>query len=357
MALHHYPQDRMGLSPRPPDFASDTPVKGPKRSTCGPAGQIEELNSSLAELLLQDLRVENGCLRLLHLGSDRSVAIAPTRRPSLYAALAGSVTITLASGESVRLEPGEIAIVFYGDGHRVGDGPNPERLVTGQTQRRTPDRFEHCHVDGNAPQAVVLQAICDLGYFSTGALSHRAAPDLFVMLRSMRDGDGYAVRIFPFDAAMLLSELDGPGGQAIGFAFANLHLCHAVRQYATSTWAGSFRNIRNPNLRRVCAVLREIRGHPERDWTVDSMAAHVGLSRSAFALAFQEIVGQAPMGFLNRERMERAAKLLVKDSLSMHEVGRRVGYDIESSFARAFKRHWGVPPRAFAKNCCGTEAN
>lgn len=360
MGLHHYPPSAFHAPPSLPSLSHELQrrhfANRSAKSAEGPAGSMDEMNSSLAELLMQDLRVENGCIRVLHMGADQAIAVAPTRRPSLYAVLRGSTTIRLADGSHTRVEAGEIAIVFYGDGHRIGEGRLPERLPTPPTAQRTPDRLQHCRFDGDKPGTVVLQAICDLGYFGKSALSHRAAPDLFAMLKDGRHEEAYTMQVFPYCEQALLDNIDGPGGQAMVFAFANLQVCHAIRHYATSTWGGSFRNIRNPNLRRICTVLREIRAHPERDWSVETMAAHVGLSRSAFALAFQEIVGKAPMSLLKKERMERAAKLLLKDSLSMHEVGNRVGYHIESSFARAFKRHWGVPPRAFAKSYSNTEA-
>lgn len=287
---------------------------------------------------------------MLHIGSEHTLAIAATRRPSLYAVLEGTLTLCVTNSREVTLHAGEIGIVFYGDAHRIGSGPSVSRLITPPTARRMADTFEHCRFDGGEEQAIVMQCILDLAYFGAGAMSSRAAPDLMLMLDPERRTIESALPLFPFQPEALMRGLDLPGGEAIAFAFANMQLCYALKQYSNIVWGTNFREARNPNVRRICTIIREVRSHPERDWTVDSMAIYVGMSRSAFAFAFHDYVDEAPISFLKRQRMERAAKLLLKDSLSMHDVGRRVGYDIESSFARAFKRHWGVPPRAFVRN-------
>jgi AraC-like DNA-binding protein len=49
---------------------------------------------------------------------------------------------------------------------------------------------------------------------------------------------------------------------------------------------------------------------PEEPWTVARLADEVGLSRSAFAARFAELVGEPPLGYLTRLRMQRASVLL-----------------------------------------------
>lgn len=311
-----------------------------------PARSVKE--SSLSELFMQDLRVEGGSMRFLHLG-DATAKVPASRKPTMYLACSGETAITTDKGFSTLIKPGEIAIVFYGDAHLVGIGPRMVRLSTPASERPARDDFETVRLDDKGPEACVLQCVLDLGYFGSSALSNRAAPDLFALIKEEREERAYTMKPFPFDHGTILEEFKGPGGKAFAFAFVNLHLCHVLKQYSMALRQNEYRDMRNPNQRRIGTILREMRGHPERNWTVESMAAHVGLSRSAFAAAFQEIMGEAPMSFLTRERMERAARLLQVETLSMHDVGRRVGYEIESSFARAFKRHWGVAPRSFAR--------
>ena len=48
--------------------------------------------------------------------------------------------------------------------------------------------------------------------------------------------------------------------------------------------------------------------------------------------------------------MHLASLLLSRQQLSVSEVARRLGYESEPSFSRAFKRLHGVPPNAKVEN-------
>ena len=73
-------------------------------------------------------------------------------------------------------------------------------------------------------------------------------------------------------------------------------------------------------------------------WTVASLAEEVGLSRSVFAARFTQLVGEPPLGYLTRLRMQKAATLL-RDGASL----------AEASFSQAFRQWAGVAPGAYRK--------
>ncbi|WP_158511136.1 helix-turn-helix transcriptional regulator [Sphingobium sp. MI1205] len=330
----------------PSGFAEHIPAALPSTSppVPGPA------DGSFSELIMQDLRAENGYGRIVQFTPDDVISISASAKPVIYAVLEGEVVIQ--SGRRLaRLEAGDVGLIFYGDEHRLGNGKASARLATPPIPLRPPESLETVRFGEGPAQAVVMQCFLELSYVGRTAYSNRAMPKL-VALRSgtskIGDDGDIELRAFPFDPELLHAELRGIGGYALAYSFANMELCQALRCYTTKIWGGrEYRDVRSPNRRRMTAIMREVCARPEHDWSVERMARYVGLSRSAFAAAFQELVGEAPIGFLTRERMKRAAKLLLDQSLSMQEVGKRVGYEIESSFARAFKRHWGVSPRAF----------
>ncbi len=303
---------------------------------------------SLSELLMQDLRVENGVARIIEVPVDQKIHVAASLRPTLYAVLQGELAFETGR-RSVRLKQGDVGIVFYGDAHSFGTGGRHRDLPPAVIPLRAHERAETVAAGGEAVQAVILQCVVQLTYLGKTARSNRAAPRLLALQTGGGADPEITFPVFPYDAAVLRKELASIGGSALAFSFANMQLCQALRYLTIRTWGSDYRDARNPNTRRIATIIRELRARPEYDWSVAKMACHVGLSRSAFAAAFQALVGESPIGFLTRERMERAAKLLFDHSLSMHEVGKRVGYEIESSFARAFKRHWGFAPKAFVR--------
>jgi transcriptional regulator GlxA family with amidase domain len=59
---------------------------------------------------------------------------------------------------------------------------------------------------------------------------------------------------------------------------------------------------------------------PEKQWTAPALSAAVGLSRSPFAAKFMALVGQPPMRYLKRWRLQLAATLLRQQPVAVSGV-------------------------------------
>jgi AraC-like DNA-binding protein len=100
---------------------------------------------------------------------------------------------------------------------------------------------------------------------------------------------------------------------------------------------------------KIGKALRLIHSDPATDWTVDRLAREVAMSRTAFSQQFSTRVGQAPMAYVTRWRMQVAIDLLRADTASMANIAEATGYATESAFCKAFRREIGVPPAAYGK--------
>jgi AraC-like DNA-binding protein len=74
------------------------------------------------------------------------------------------------------------------------------------------------------------------------------------------------------------------------------------------------------------------------------------MSRSAFAARFTELVGEPAMHYVTRWRMNMALTWLREDDAPIGDLSRRLGYESEAAFSRAFKRYMGVSPGAARLN-------
>ncbi len=95
---------------------------------------------------------------------------------------------------------------------------------------------------------------------------------------------------------------------------------------------------------RLGAALQSLHDNAAHPWTVPELAAISGLSRAAFARAFREVLGQAPMQYLTEWRMTLARDHLRADDLSLAQIADAVGYGSPFAFAATFRRHHGEPP-------------
>ena len=83
------------------------------------------------------------------------------------------------------------------------------------------------------------------------------------------------------------------------------------------------------------------------DLSLDDIARRVASSRRQLQRAYAEIGNTTFREHLTAVRMERAGELLTTRGLTVREVAQRVGYRQPAQFAKAFRRHHGVPPSGF----------
>lgn len=113
-----------------------------------------------------------------------------------------------------------------------------------------------------------------------------------------------------------------------------------VRDHLNSD-VGVFAAFAHPKLNTAMELI-----HAESDTklTLESLANASAMSRSSFANLFKEIVGQSPADYITQWRMSLAYRYLKDEGLSTLDVALKVGYESESSFAKAFARVMGFGP-------------
>jgi AraC-like DNA-binding protein len=147
---------------------------------------------------------------------------------------------------------------------------------------------------------------------------------------------------------MLASEMaePTPGSDVMVKRLADILFIQCVRAHIASSSesckSGWLRAMFDPRIGAALKVMHEKLAEP---WTVESLAEAAGMSRSAFALRFKEVLGETPLEYLTNWRMYKANGLLQKDEMKLFEVAKSVGYDSDAAFSKAFKRVMGLAPR------------
>ncbi len=152
---------------------------------------------------------------------------------------------------------------------------------------------------------------------------------------------------FRFAAAELAA--GRPGSDTILAKLSELLFVEAVRSCIaalTPDRTGWLAGLRDPHVASALALLH---GRVAHAWTVDSLAREVGLSRSALGARFAALLGEPPMRYLARWRMQLASLRLRECHASLAQIGAEVGYNSEAAFNRAFKRELGVPPATWRR--------
>jgi AraC-like DNA-binding protein len=124
---------------------------------------------------------------------------------------------------------------------------------------------------------------------------------------------------------------------------AEILFVQVLRAYIESSDATSrgLAGLADPNTQRSLRAIHEAPGEP---WTVATLAAKAGLSRTTFSEKFHKLVGTTPMQYLMAWRIEQAKVALSDPSIAIALIAERVGYKSEAAFSRAFKNLAGVGP-------------
>lgn len=145
-------------------------------------------------------------------------------------------------------------------------------------------------------------------------------------------------------ALALCADRGMPGAAALLERASETMFIDALRRHLERLPAGStgwLAGLRDPQIGRALALIHR---SPARPWTIDDLARAASLSRSVFCARFLRLLGQPPMQYLARWRMEAAAGLLRGGRAPVASVALEVGYESEAAFARAFKREVGTSP-------------
>lgn len=92
---------------------------------------------------------------------------------------------------------------------------------------------------------------------------------------------------------------------------------------------------------RIARALVAIHTRPQDRWTLESLAAEAGMSRTAFANTFREVMRQTPGKYLSAIRLA-IARRAVQAGKGLKTAARDAGYINASALSRALSR--GAPP-------------
>ena len=140
-----------------------------------------------------------------------------------------------------------------------------------------------------------------------------------------------------------------PGGEAVLERMSEMLFVEVLRRHIDTLppeQTGWLAGMRDPVVGRALSLLHDRPGEP---WTLDRLGEEAGISRSSLHERFVHFIGQPPMQYLTRWRMQVASGLLRDTSAKLVEVSLAAGYESEAAFSRAFKREVGVSPGAWRR--------
>jgi len=269
---------------------------------------------------------------MMHPGADRLILF--------HVVASGRCFVSCADGERYWASAGEVIVLPYGDAFLMG-GVEPVEPVSIMTVVPPPPWTEMPivrHGEGGARTDIVCGFLYSEDPLFDPAL--KVFPPAFVV----RPPPGPARAWFDASIAYALEGSSGESGGVRSTKLPELLLIDALRLHlanAPATEHGWLAGLRDSVL---APAMKAIHTSPERRWTVKDLAMEAAVSRSSLDERFREILGLSPIRYANEWRMRVAQDLLANTEVTVAAIARRVGYESEEAFSRAFKRAQGDAP-------------
>jgi AraC-like DNA-binding protein len=272
-------------------------------------------------------------------GADHLVSYHVVTRGGCWAAVAGE--------SPLRLAEGDIIVFPHGDPHtmssRPGLRPEPPDMAFFRrpTDQQLPFRMSMGKTGAESAQLVCGFLGCDSRPFN---------PLLAALPKVIHlSGPAGAAATALVRFAVSEAKERRPGGECVLGHLSELMFVDVVRRYLEALpedRRGWLAGLRDPFIGRALTALHR---QPAHEWTLESLAREAGLSRTALAERFLQFVGEPPMHYLTKWRMQLAANDLRNGIDNIATIAERVGYESEAAFSRAFKKALGVPPSQWRK--------
>src|SRR6266508_4078849 len=248
----------------------------------------------------------------------------------------------------LQLNSGELVILPHGHAHVMRNPPNTPATkiedLDDLVAKLAPDKHGMLRY-GRGAAATTL--VCG-GFQLAGRLTNPllAALPPFLHIRNIDN------RLVPWLQATVEwveaeASANRAGAETVIARLSEILFIQAMRAFTSTNSDGHIGWLKALNDPQIGLALALIHSQPQEPWTLASLAFQVGLSRTAFTMKFKQLVGESPLRYITRWRLNKAAAYLRTGTGTLTEIARLVGYDSEVALSKAFKRYFGVAPGAY----------
>ncbi|HXJ86769.1 MAG TPA: AraC family transcriptional regulator [Candidatus Binatia bacterium] len=247
--------------------------------------------------------------------------------------------------ERLAIAPGDVVICPHGDSHAFESGSSPRAVDgEGELQRIFSQGLKLSRMGGGGELArfVCGYMVCEP---SLSRVFLAGLPPMFkVNIRQDQSG-----RWLENSIRYALSDGDASteGTEAVLAKLCETLFIETLRRYVKGLPEAQTGWLAGAHDAQVGKVLAVMHRQTATRWTLSSLANVAGMSRAVLAHRFRQYLGEPPLSYLTRWRLQQGAQMLTSTRDSVAQIATKVGYESEQAFNRAFKRSFGAPPARY----------
>jgi AraC-like DNA-binding protein len=277
--------------------------------------------------------------------SPWSFSVEAQDRATVHVVHGGSCWLHLEGCEPLQLDSGDVVLLANGGSHALSSDrdmrdlePLREAISRAQNSIVLPRQGA---IDSSLPSTVVQSATYEFTSEGPHPLLALLPPTIVLSARQASSDSELQLLLRLLSLETTRREA---GAELAVPRLMDVLFVHALRTWLREQPRGSYGwlgALRDPQISKALSLIHE---RPQQQWTVASLARAVAMSRAAFAKRFADLVGEPPLAYITRWRMDIAAKMLRESREPVGRIAGKVGYISETAFAKAFRRRRNQAP-------------
>lgn len=293
--------------------------------------------------VLEATRLRSVVYSKFPLAAPWGLNIVKDENSQFWRLVSGSCTVGSPDGRTIEMEAGDLVFVPHGSAHWIADKSTSLRMPSPEFVKA---RRAGIPVFNSGSDVTTLIA----GHFEFDYQPlHPFLKDLPSVIHIRQYGTENQLLLKQV-TQLMLEELNNekPGSSVMLKCLSEIMFVNIIRAYLEQATPGrGFLSALNDA--RISKALKLMQNSPQTDWTLESLASEVGMSRSVFFNRFKKLVHETPFSYLTNWRIRQAQKLLMTDNSNISEIAEKVGYQSEAAFNRLFKSKTGQTPAAYRR--------
>ena len=294
--------------------------------------------------ILEATRLRSVVYSKFPLAAPWGLDIVKDENSQFWRLVSGSCTVGSPDGRIIELAEGDLVFVPHGSAHWIADRATSLRMPSPEFVKA---RRAGIPVFNDGGDVTTLVA----GHFEFDYQPlHPFLKDLppIIHIRKYVTENQLLLKQV---TQLMLEELNNekPGSRVMLKSLSEIMFVNIIRAYLEQATpdSGFLSALNDP---RISKALKLMQDSPQNDWTLESLASEIGMSRSVFFNQFKKLVHETPLSYLTNWRIRHAQKLLMMDNTNISEIAANVGYQSESAFNRIFKSKTGQTPAVYRRS-------
>jgi len=293
--------------------------------------------------VLEAIKLRSVVYSKLPLTAPWGLDVIKDENSQFWRLVSGNCTIGSPDGRVIELAEGDLVFVPNGSAHWISDSATSLRIPSPEFVKA---RRAGIPIFTNGGDATILIA----GHFEFDYQPlHpflKDLPPVIHIKKYVTDNELLVKQV----TQLMLEELNNerPASRVMLKCLSEIMFINIIRAYLEQATPndGFLSALNNP---RISKALKLIQDLPQNDWTLQSLASEIGMSRSVFFNQFKKLMHETPLNYLTNWRIRQAQNLLATNNCNISEIAANVGYQSEAAFNRIFKSKTGQTPAAYRR--------